>query len=101
MITSSPIRLLSAQHRYGGKRQASAAGALPLTRSREVVATGSIARSGCRGVDSLREHALGVGRDRLVVGGDQVPRGVRFPGGDPHDILEGAHREALLNRVQN
>jgi lipopolysaccharide/colanic/teichoic acid biosynthesis glycosyltransferase len=60
------------------------------------VARGDLDR-GCS--HALREHALGVWRDRLVVGGDQVPRGVRLPGGDPHDVLEGAHREALLNRV--
>src|SRR5271163_3826720 len=42
--------------------------------------------SGC--AHALREHALGVGRDGLVVGGDQVPRRKALPGRNPHNVVE-------------
>ncbi len=46
---------------------------------------------------ALGEHALSIWRDRLVVGRDEIPGRMRFPGGHPHHVLKGAHRQALLN----
>jgi hypothetical protein len=49
---------------------------------------------------ALGEKVLGIGRDRLVILGNQVSRRQRFPYWHAHDIVEGAERDRLLHRQQ-
>src|SRR4029077_20678115 len=47
------------------------------------------------------EPPLGVWRDRLVVGGDQVPGRQRFPGRDAHHVPGGGGGQRLLHGVHH
>ena len=44
---------------------------------------------------------LGVRRNRLVVRGDDKPRRQRLPRRLAHRVVEGTHRDGLLDRVEN
>ena len=50
---------------------------------------------------ALGELALGVGRDRLVAVGDQVPGRQRFPRRYTHHVLEGGGGQRLLHGVHD
>src|ERR1700722_14078838 len=47
------------------------------------------------------EQPLGIGWKGLIVGGDQVPRGPRLPGGNTHDHIESRDSQGLLNGVED
>ena len=47
------------------------------------------------------EQPLGVGRDRLVAVGDEVPGRQRLPGRRAHHVAEGAGVQRLLDRVHD
>src|SRR6185437_7740516 len=47
------------------------------------------------------ELPLSIGRDRLVVGGDQVPGRQRFPGRDAHHVAGGGGGQRLLHGVHH
>src|SRR4029077_1237892 len=47
------------------------------------------------------ELPLGGGRDRLVVGGDQVPGRQRFPGRDAHHVAGDGRGQRLLHGVHH
>src|SRR5205814_2738019 len=47
------------------------------------------------------EQTLGIGRERLVVRGDQEPGRQRFPGRNTHHVLEGGRGQSLLHRVHD
>src|SRR5216684_2794077 len=44
---------------------------------------------------------LGIGRERLVIRGDQVPGWQRFPGRNTYHVLEGGRGQRLLHRVHD
>src|SRR5690348_8590098 len=59
-----------------------------------------------RNLDGGGAHAggelpLGIRRDRLVVGGDQVPGRQRFPGRNAHHVGEGGRGQRLLHGVHH
>jgi hypothetical protein len=53
------------------------------------------------GPHALGELPLGIGRDRLIVLGDQEPGRVRFPCRDTHHVLEGGRGQGLLHGVHD
>jgi len=53
------------------------------------------------GAHAAGEVALGIGRQRLVVGGDQVPGRQRLPSRDAHHLREGGHGQRLLHGVHH
>ena len=53
------------------------------------------------GTHAPGEQALGIGRDRLIAIGDQVPARQRFLGRNTHHLLEGGCRQRLLHRVHD
>src|SRR5438876_558550 len=50
------------------------------------------------GTHALGEPTLGIGWDRLIPICDQKPGRQRFPGWDPHHLLEGGSSQWLLHR---
>src|SRR5260370_32644566 len=53
------------------------------------------------GTHTPGEQTLGIGRERLVIRGDQVPGWQRFPGRNTYHVLEGGRGQRLLHSVHD